>query len=60
MGLSVGLDKPTAGPGFFGWPIKAQARRPLLQTLQWIRDPRISATKAEATLAHYQIFCLVR
>jgi hypothetical protein len=25
----MGLDKPATGPGFFGWPIKAQARRPL-------------------------------
>jgi hypothetical protein len=25
----MGLDKPVTGPGFFGWPIKAQARRPL-------------------------------
>jgi hypothetical protein len=25
----MGLDKPATGPGFFGWPIKAQAHRPL-------------------------------
>jgi hypothetical protein len=25
----MSLDKPATRPGFFGWPIKAQARRPL-------------------------------
>jgi len=40
----MGLDKPTTGPGFFGWPIKAQARRPLLLSL-WtslLRTGRVS------------------
>jgi hypothetical protein len=29
VGLSMGLDKSATGPSLFGWPIKAQPRRPL-------------------------------
>jgi hypothetical protein len=34
----MGLDKPATGPGFFGWPIKAQARRPLACSVLVIPD----------------------
>jgi hypothetical protein len=32
----MGLDKPATGPGLFGWPIKAQARRRLPLTIEAI------------------------